>query len=73
VDPTADGFRPVAGGDQVQSGEMLLVEAYALIWLFAFVFLLLSWRRQRAIDGKVAELEAQMAKVRERTPPGEAS
>ncbi len=61
-DPTNDGFRSVTDADrQMQSGEMLLVEAYACFWLFAFVLIAMTWRQQRALDRRVRELEAALA------------
>ncbi len=57
-------FRPVEGGTEMQSGEKLLVEAYAAIWLILFALVLLSWRRQRALDARVAGLEDALAKAR---------
>ena len=63
-DDRATQFRPVEGGSQTKSGEKLLVEAYAAFWLIAFVFILLSWRRQRQIDERVANLESAIARAR---------
>lgn len=63
-DDRATAFRPVEGGTQMQSGEKLLVEAYAAIWLIAFAFILLSWRRQRHIDRRIANLEGALQKAR---------
>ena len=57
-------FRPVEGGNQMQSGERLLVEAYAAIWIILFVFLILSWRRQKKLDARVAALEGALADKR---------
>jgi hypothetical protein len=66
--PTADdrstAFRAVQGGNEMQSGEKLLVEAYAVIWLIAFGLILLSWRRQRRIDDRVTSLEGALAAAR---------
>lgn len=59
----ATDFKPVAGAPELQSGEVLLVEAYAVIWVIAFVFLLLTWRRQRALDRRVKDLEAVLARA----------
>jgi len=48
----------------MQSGEKLLVEAYAAIWLILFALVLLSWRRQQTIDERVSSLEAAIEKAR---------
>lgn len=63
-DDRATQFRPDAGGNQMQSGEKLLVEAYAAFWLIAFFFILLSWRRQKRIDERIDHLESAIAKAR---------
>jgi CcmD family protein len=57
-------FRAVQGGNEMQSGEKLLVEAYAVIWLVLFGLVLLSWRRQRKIDDRVSSLEGALAAAR---------
>ena len=48
----------------MQSGEKLLVEAYAAIWLILFALVLLSWRRQRRLDERMAGLEGAIEKAR---------
>jgi hypothetical protein len=57
-------FRPVQGGAELQSGEKLLVEAYAAFWLLFFVMVLLSWRRQRRLDERMVALSAAIEKSR---------
>jgi CcmD family protein len=63
-DGRSQAFRPVEGGSEMQSGEKLLVEAYAAIWIILFAFLLLSWRRQKQVDRRVATLEATLQQAR---------
>jgi CcmD family protein len=72
ADDRSTAFRPVEGGTEMQSGEKLLVEAYAAIWLILFAFVLISWRRQRKLDERVASLEAavEAARREEATPKG---
>jgi CcmD family protein len=65
ADDRSTAFRPVEGGGQMQSGEKLLVEAYAAIWIVLFLMILLSWRRQRRIDERVSSLEAAVEKARQ--------
>ena len=69
--PTADDrattFRAVEGGNQMQSGEKLLVEAYAAIWVLLFAMILLAWRRQKKTDERITTLEAAVAKARAET------
>jgi CcmD family protein len=57
-------FRPVQAGNEMQSGEKLLVEAYAAIWVILFAMVLLSWRRQRHLDDRMSTLEAAIDKAR---------
>jgi CcmD family protein len=54
-------FVAVEGGSETMSGETLLVEAYAALWIILFGFVLVSWRRQSHIDARVAELERAVA------------
>ena len=66
----AEAFRSVQGGPELQSGEKLLVEAYAAIWLILMGLLLLSWRRQSKLDERLSLLERALAKARERGAGG---
>lgn len=66
----ATSFQPVEGGNDLQSGERLLVEAYSAIWLLLFGFLWLSWRRQRRIDQRIEALERALASAREKRSQG---
>ncbi len=71
ADDRSQSFRAVQGGGEMQSGEKLLVEAYAALWLILFGLVFISWRRQKAIDARVVTLESELAKVR--AAPGGAS
>ena len=62
-DARATEFRP-APTQELQSGEKLLVEAYAAIWVILFAFLLLSWRRQKRLDERVEALQAALDRAR---------
>jgi len=64
TDDRSTTFRAVEGGNQLQSGERLLVEAYAAFWLVLFGLLLLYWLRQRKLDERVASLEGALARAR---------
>jgi hypothetical protein len=66
-------FKPTTGGQNLQSGEKLLVEAYAIIWVLAFALMFFSWRRQRALDTRVTELETLLARARKDAPPAKKS
>ena len=64
----ATTFKPVQNAPEVQSGERLLVEAYAAIWIILFVLILFGWRRQRRIDARITGLEAALAQARAAQP-----
>jgi CcmD family protein len=64
TDDRSTAFRPVEGGPQLQSGEKLLVEAYAAIWVILFALVLFSWRRQRRLDDRMVALEGAIEKAR---------
>lgn len=70
----ADGrsteFRAVEGGNELQSGEKLLVEAYAAIWVILFALVLFSWRRQRGLDTRMNSLSAAIDKARAQKDAG---
>lgn len=57
-------FRPVEAGNEMQSGERLLVEAYAVVWIILFAFVWMSWRRQARIDKRIDTLEHAIAAAR---------
>jgi hypothetical protein len=66
-DSPADGrageFHAVQGGPEMRSGEQLLVEAYALIWLFLLAWLVIVWRKQNVIGARLRDLEAAIARA----------
>jgi hypothetical protein len=64
TDDRSTSFRPVEGGNELQSGEKLLVEAYAAIWIILFAMVLLSWRRQKGLDDRMGTLSAAIDKAR---------
>jgi len=58
------GFQPVTGNQQMASGEVLLVQAYAVMWLLAFGLILSSMRQQRKLDARITQLREDLDKVR---------
>ncbi|MEQ9323929.1 MAG: CcmD family protein [Polyangiaceae bacterium] len=58
-------FRPVEGGGNSKSGEMLLVQAYAAFWLFAFGLIVFSLRKQKKLDARIDRLEDDLRKARD--------
>lgn len=63
-------FRSVQGGNQLQSGEMLLVEAYAAIWILLFGMLFLFWKRQASMGARIENLEAAIIEARKNQGQG---
>ena len=47
------------------------VSAYALIWVMLVGFWLLSWRRQRALEARLGEVERSLEKASSRAPASE--
>jgi len=64
TEPRAAGFRAVENGGETRSGTVLLVEAYAALWLVLFVFIWMSFRKQRAIDARLRDLEIALEQKR---------
>lgn len=54
-------FVAVTGGRESTSAEVLLVSAYAIMWLFLLAFLWLGWRRASALRLKLERLEKALA------------
>ena len=55
------GFRAVSGGPEVANGTVLLVEAYAAIWVLLVAFILVTWRRMARLENKLCELDRGLA------------
>lgn len=53
-------FVAVQGGAETSSASGLLVAAYVVMWALVFGFVWLTSRRQRALDARIAELEAAL-------------
>lgn len=54
----ATAFQSVEGGNEQRSGAVLMVEAYALVWLFILGWVAMLWMRQRKLDARLDGLEA---------------
>lgn len=52
----ATTFQAVEGGE-TRSGEVLLVEAYAVLWVILFAWLALMWRKQAQLNARIEELD----------------
>lgn len=63
-------FQAVQGnGTEQYSGGVLLVTAYAVLWVVMFVWVALVWRKQRALDTRLADLEGVIQKAAKDAPP----
>jgi hypothetical protein len=63
VTSVPSGFRPVEGGEPQRDGALLMVEAYAAVWVILMVVVLFGHLRQRRLDARIARLEAAMDRV----------
>jgi hypothetical protein len=56
-------FVSVSGGPtETTSAESLLIAAYVLMWVILMGFLFVTFRRQAAVDQRLAELERTLSK-----------
>jgi len=67
ADDRSTTFQPVQGGPEMKSGEKLVVQAYAAIWIVLVVFVASLFRRQRQIDRQIATLENALAQARKKS------
>jgi hypothetical protein len=56
-DDRATTFQPVKGEAEHYSGEMLLVSAYAVLWVIILAWVALVWRKQAALAVRLGDLE----------------
>ena len=59
IDSRATTFQAVEGGE-TRSGEVLLVEAYAVLWVILFAWLALMWRKQVRLGERIALLDRSL-------------
>ena len=60
----ATEFQAVQGNPTEQyNGATLLVIAYAVLWVALFAWIAAMWRKQRALDGRLADLERVLDKA----------
>ena len=62
-DDRATSFQAVQGAPEHYSGELLLVTAYAALWVIVFAFVVLAWRRQNRINARLDALEHEIDKA----------
>ena len=59
-DDRATSFQSSEGAHETRSGELLMIEAYAVLWLLIFGFLAMQWRAHGRLEAKLADLEARI-------------
>jgi hypothetical protein len=67
----ATTFRAVEGGTETQSGAVLMVEAYSILWLILLGWLVWLWRRQAAIHASLDGLEKAIDRAAAKVDEGE--
>jgi hypothetical protein len=59
-DDRAATFQASEGAQGTRSGEVLLVEAYVVLWLLLFGFLAVQWRAHGKLEAKLEALEKRV-------------
>jgi CcmD family protein len=60
----ATTFQAVQGpGEEHYSGEVLLVSAYAIVWVIVLFWVALVWRKQSAMNSRLDDLERVLDKA----------
>ncbi|RYG85035.1 CcmD family protein [bacterium] len=50
-------FKAVEGGPETMSGNTLMVEAYAVLWVILMGWIFFVWRKQAGLHSRLDELE----------------
>jgi CcmD family protein len=67
----ATTFQAVQGaGEEHYSGEVLLVSAYAIVWVIVLLWVALVWRKQSALNSRLDDLERILDKAAASAGPG---
>lgn len=56
-DARSGEYVPVQAGVETHSGEVLLVEAYAVLWVILMAWIFLLWRKQSRMHARLDDLE----------------
>ncbi len=56
-------FVAVQGGNEGTSAEALLVTAYVLMWAALLTFVFLTWRKQGALEKRLAKLDDDLRRA----------
>jgi hypothetical protein len=62
-DSRSTTFQAVQGESEHYSGEVLLVSAYAALWVILLMWVALVWRKQSALDARLDDLEREIDKA----------
>ena len=62
-------FRPVEQAAPQRDGTVLMIEAYAFVWMILMIFVLTGYLRQRRLDARIERLESAIDRVIEREQP----
>jgi CcmD family protein len=60
ADSRATAFEAVQGGTETKSGTVLMVEAYAIIWVLLAGWVLLTFRKAERMHARLQDLEAAL-------------
>lgn len=53
-------FVAVSGGTESTSAEVVLVTAYALMWIAVLFFVFLTWKKQNLLAARLGELHEKL-------------
>jgi hypothetical protein len=63
TDDRATTFQAVKGGQEHYSGEVLLVSAYAVLWVLVLAWVAFIWRKQGETNARLVDLERVLDKA----------
>jgi hypothetical protein len=65
----ATTFQPLQGPQaEHYSGEVLLVSAYAILWVILISWIALVWRKESVLGARLADLEREIDKAAANKP-----
>ena len=62
-DSRSTTFQAVQGEREHYSGEVLLVSAYAVVWVVLLAWVAIVWRKQGGLDARLHDLEREIDKA----------
>ena len=69
-DDRATTFQAVKGEPEHYSGEVLLVSAYAVLWVIVLAWVASVWRKQAALATRLDDLERVLDDAAKKQRPG---